>query len=390
MTNSGSKRLAALAFASILAIGACSSPGGGASPSAAASTEASAPTTASNEASPPAADLSGSVKIDGSSTVYPITEAVAEEFQKANSGVQVTVAFAGTGGGFKRFCNGETDINDASRPIKKDDDGEGKACTANGIDYVELQVAIDGLTVVVNPANTFVTCLTIDELKKIYGPDSPQGPQVERRRPGFPSRAGQALHAGRRLRDLRLLHRGDQRRGRRGHPGRDPVRGRQRPGHGRRRRRQRASRSSATRTSSRTPTSSRPLEVDGGAAASRRATTTINDGTYTPLRAAAVHLPGHREGEGASPELKAFVDFYLANTTPFPPKSATSRCPTTCSRSRRTPGRPPSAAERSSCSSSARTGSKLGSSRCVASDLLPAQLIRSTDEARPPMPLRRR
>ena len=74
--------------------------------------------------------MSGSVKIDGSSTVFPITEAVAEEFQKANPGVKVTVAFAGTGGGFKKFCTGETDMNDASRPIKADDAGEGVACTA--------------------------------------------------------------------------------------------------------------------------------------------------------------------------------------------------------------------------------------------------------------------
>ena len=117
--------------------------------------------------------LSGSVKIDGSSTVYPITEAVAEEF-KAATGVDVSVAFSGTGGGFKLFCVGDTDINDASRPIKADDEGEGKACAANNIEYVELQVAIDGLTVVVNPANTFATCLTIDELAKIYGPDSPK------------------------------------------------------------------------------------------------------------------------------------------------------------------------------------------------------------------------
>jgi phosphate transport system substrate-binding protein len=116
--------------------------------------------------------LNGTITIDGSSTVYPITEIVAEEFQLANSGVQVPVAFSGTGGGFKKFCAGETDINDASRPIKADDDGEGVACGANDVEYVELQVAIDGLTVVVNPDNEFVTCLTVDELAAIYGPDS--------------------------------------------------------------------------------------------------------------------------------------------------------------------------------------------------------------------------
>jgi phosphate transport system substrate-binding protein len=157
---SGSKRLAALAVASIIAIGACGSPG--------------ASTTAATSSEPSAAALSGTVTIDGSSTVYPITAAVAEDFQTANKGVQIPTAFSGTGGGFKKFCAGETDINDASRPIKAEDEGEGLACEANNIEYVELQVAIDGLTVVVNPSNSFVTCLTVDELKKIYGPDSPQ------------------------------------------------------------------------------------------------------------------------------------------------------------------------------------------------------------------------
>jgi phosphate transport system substrate-binding protein len=118
--------------------------------------------------STPAAPLSGSVNIDGSSTVYPITEAVAEEFQKANTGVKVTVAFAGTGGGFKKFCAGETDLNDASRPIKADDAGEGAACKAKGIDWLELGIATDALSVVVSKDNTFVTCLTTAQLKTIW------------------------------------------------------------------------------------------------------------------------------------------------------------------------------------------------------------------------------
>jgi phosphate transport system substrate-binding protein len=161
-------RLGALALVATLALGACSGSGATASP---AGESAAAPTEAASE---PAADLSGTITIDGSSTVYPITEAVAEEFQIANPGVQVPTAFSGTGGGFKKFCNGETDINDASRPIKEDDDAEGVACAANGIEWVELQVAIDGLTVVVNPANEFATCLTVEELATIYGPDSPE------------------------------------------------------------------------------------------------------------------------------------------------------------------------------------------------------------------------
>jgi phosphate transport system substrate-binding protein len=180
------KRLGVLALLATIALGACSGGGATTAPSADAPGDATnAPSEA--PASAPASDLSGSVTIDGSSTVYPITEAVSEEFQIANAGVQVSAAFAGTGGGFKLFCTDDTDINDASRPIKKDDDGEGKACTSNSINYVELQVAIDGLTVVVNPENTFATCLTKDELVRIYGPDSPQDLKWSDVNPSFPA-----------------------------------------------------------------------------------------------------------------------------------------------------------------------------------------------------------
>jgi phosphate transport system substrate-binding protein len=113
--------------------------------------------------------LSGAVKVDGSSTVYPITEAVAEEFIKENPRVQVTVGISGTGGGFKKFCLGETDINDASRPIK---DKEKNVCTENNIGWTELKVAFDGLSVLVNPQNDFADYLTIEELNKIWAPDS--------------------------------------------------------------------------------------------------------------------------------------------------------------------------------------------------------------------------
>ena len=99
------------------------------------------------------------------------------------------VALSGTGGGFKLFCAGETDINDASRPIKAEDEGEGLACEANGIEYVELQIAIDGLTVVVNPANNWATCLTVDELQGDLRPRLGRGPQVERRARRLPGRA---------------------------------------------------------------------------------------------------------------------------------------------------------------------------------------------------------
>jgi len=114
-------------------------------------------------------NLSGAVRIDGSSTVYPLTALAAEDFMAANPGVQVTVASSGTGGGFEKFCRGETDANDASRKIK---DEEKAACEAAGIAYGELQVAVDALTVVVNKENTWATCLTVEELAKIWAPDS--------------------------------------------------------------------------------------------------------------------------------------------------------------------------------------------------------------------------
>lgn len=108
------------------------------------------------------------IKIDGSSTVYPITEAVAEEFQKMKKGaVKVTVGISGTGGGFKKFCRGETDISDASRPIVKK---EMDACKEAGIEYIELPIAYDGIAVMVNPKNNWVTSMTPADLKKIWEP----------------------------------------------------------------------------------------------------------------------------------------------------------------------------------------------------------------------------
>lgn len=108
------------------------------------------------------------VKIDGSSTVFPITEAVAEEFQKMKkNAVRVTVGISGTGGGFKKFCRGETDISDASRPILKK---EMEDCAKAGIKYVELPVAFDALTVVINPKNTWIKQLTVAELKTMWEP----------------------------------------------------------------------------------------------------------------------------------------------------------------------------------------------------------------------------
>lgn len=112
---------------------------------------------------------SSTIKIDGSSTVFPITEAVAEDFQTQNRGINVTVGISGTGGGFEKLCNGEIDISNASRPIKQ---AEMDKCKAAGVEYIELPIAYDALTIVVNPRNTWATNLTVAELKKMWEPEA--------------------------------------------------------------------------------------------------------------------------------------------------------------------------------------------------------------------------
>lgn len=113
--------------------------------------------------------ISGDVLIDGSSTVFPITAAAAEEFSMMNPDVRASVGVSGTGGGFKKFCAGETDISNASRPIKQ---SEIDICAKNGVEFIELPVAYDGLSVIVSPTNDFVQCLTIDELRTIWAPEA--------------------------------------------------------------------------------------------------------------------------------------------------------------------------------------------------------------------------
>lgn len=138
--------------------------------------------------------LSGTVKIDGSSSVYPLTEAVAEEFQKRNPRVKVTVGISGTGGGFKKFARGETDISNASRPIRPVEDEE---CRKGNIAYIELPVAYDALAVVVNPANNWCDYLTVEELKRIWEPEA-QGKvnNWSQVRSGFPNRPLRLFGAG--------------------------------------------------------------------------------------------------------------------------------------------------------------------------------------------------
>ncbi len=152
-------------------------------------------------------DLSGSIKIDGSSTVAPFAQAAAEEFQGQNPDVKITVGTSGTGGGFEKFCAGETDISDASRPIK--DDEEAPICKKNGVVYDEVQVANDGIAVITN-TELKVDCLTTDQLKQIWN----KGSKVTLAQAGRPEAArhrARAVRPGHGLRHVRLLHRRDQR-----------------------------------------------------------------------------------------------------------------------------------------------------------------------------------
>jgi phosphate transport system substrate-binding protein len=114
-------------------------------------------------------DVSGTIQIDGSSTVFPISEAMSEEFQVANPDTQITVGVSGTGGGFEKFCAGGTDISNASRPMK---DEEAAACEAAGIEFIEVPIAYDGLTVVVNSENDWAQCLTVEQLKTAWSPEA--------------------------------------------------------------------------------------------------------------------------------------------------------------------------------------------------------------------------
>jgi phosphate transport system substrate-binding protein len=134
------------------------------------------------------------IQVDGSSTVFPISEAVAEEFQKANPGTRVTVGISGTGGGFQKFCRGETDISNASRPISAT---EIAACQKAGIEYIELPVAYDGLAIAVNPKNTWATMVTVAELKKLWAPEA-QGKIMRwnQVRAGWPDREIHLFGAG--------------------------------------------------------------------------------------------------------------------------------------------------------------------------------------------------
>jgi phosphate transport system substrate-binding protein len=299
MTNP--RRVGALALLATITLGACSGAGATTAVTSAPVATAAAPA------------LSGTVTIDGSSTVYPITEAVAEEFQLANSGVQVPTSLSGTGGGFKKFCVGETDINDASRPIKAEDEGEGLACKANGIEYVQLQIAIDGLTVVVNPGNAFATCLTVEELAAIYGPDSAQDLKWSDVRAGFPAEPVNRFMPGADSGTFDYFT--------------EVINGKV---------------DAATQFATQSEDDNvlvtgvagdvnaiaffgyayfvenadklKAVEIDSGSGCIGPTEATINDNSYAPLSRPLFIYPDVGKAK-ARPELKGFVDFYLSNTT---------------------------------------------------------------------------
>lgn len=183
---------APLLLAASLAVfaAACSSPTPTPQPTATQASEAGGtqptamPTAMATTAPDAGPRLSGTIEVDGSSTVFPVTQAVAEEFRKGQPAVQVNVAVSGTGGGFQRFASGETDVSNASRHIK---DSEREAAAANGVQFIEMRVGTDGLSVMVHPDNDFVECLSVEELSAIWSPGSEinNWSQV---RAGFPDR----------------------------------------------------------------------------------------------------------------------------------------------------------------------------------------------------------
>ena len=163
MTLATPKRIGGLALATALFVAAC---GGGSGATTAPATEGTGGGTASQDAG---GAVTGSIFVSGSSTVEPISSGVAELFKDANPGFEFTVEGPGTGDGFKKFCAGETDISDASRAIK---DEEAAACAETGVEYVELKVAIDGLSILTSVNNTAIACLSFPDIYALVGPES--------------------------------------------------------------------------------------------------------------------------------------------------------------------------------------------------------------------------
>jgi phosphate transport system substrate-binding protein len=177
--------IAAMVAAIALVLGACGGTGSlGATNTPTNNSGESTATPNSGGGTPTQGPLSGTIEIDGSSTVFPITQAVAEEFNKVHPDVRVNVGVSGTGGGFERFTSGDTAISNASRPISAE---EAERAAANGIEFVELKVGTDGLSVIVHPENDWVDCLTVEELNAIWMPESTLN-NWSQIREGFPDR----------------------------------------------------------------------------------------------------------------------------------------------------------------------------------------------------------
>jgi phosphate transport system substrate-binding protein len=250
--------------------------------------------------------LSGTINIDGSSTVAPLSEAAAELFQEQNEGVRVTVGTSGTGGGFEKFCAGETDISNASRAIEDD---EKQACESKAIKYEEVQVANDGLSVVVNNENTWANCLTTAQLKAIWDKGSKVNNwnQVD---PSFPNEPLKLFGAGTDSGTFDYFT--------------NAINGEE----GRSR-----SDYSATEDDNVTVTGVsgtkgglgyfglsylqenegkiKGIQVDGGSGCVAPGTETVQDGSYTPLSRPLFIYPSDKALE--RPEVKAFLDFYVNN-----------------------------------------------------------------------------
>ena len=251
-------------------------------------------------------DLSGTIRVDGSSTVAPLTESAAELFQAENPDVRVTVGTSGTGGGFEKFCAGETDISDASRAIEED---ETALCKKGGIGYEEIQVANDGLTVVVNPSNDFTSCLTVEELKKIWEPKSKVNnwnqvksdfPDLEMELFGAGTDSGTFDYFTEAINGEEGASRTDYNATEDDNVTVQGVQGSE-GGIG----------YFGLSYAEQNPDAVKPVEVDGGDGCVAASAETVQDGTYKPLSRPLFIYPKAESLE--RPEVKAFVEFYLEN-----------------------------------------------------------------------------
>jgi phosphate transport system substrate-binding protein len=261
---------------------------------------------------PVGASAQTTIAIDGSSTVFPITEAVAEEFQKRNRGVRVTVGISGTGGGFRKFCRGETAIQDASRPILKQ---EMEECARTGVRYMEIPVAFDALTVVANPQNTFARCLTVAELKRVWEPGA-QGQVMNwnQVRQGFPDGRLTLYGAGSDSGTFDYFT--------------EAVNGKE----GRSRTDYQATEDDNVTVRGVSGSKGgmgyfglsyleenkgriKGVAIDGGSGCVEASVKTVQDGTYKPLSRGLFIYPTKKLLE--RPEGLAFVEYYISNTTPI-------------------------------------------------------------------------